>query len=98
MSGATDGDDEKDKKFDEALAYFLEIASDLNVRYLTVSGLTAGQVQLAQNTWETIGLSVFYERRKINMEDFKEIVQKETVKVRRTFICYSPFPTEKTPI
>lgn len=83
MNGATDADEERNGKFGDALIYFIEATSELNIAYLAFQDLTTVQVRRALNIWRTIGISVFYEKKDATIEDLEEITQKDTVKVGR---------------
>lgn len=83
VNGATDADEERNKKFGDALIYFIEATSELNIAYLAFQDLTTVQVRRALNIWRTIGISVFYEKKDATIEGLEEITQKDTVKVGR---------------
>lgn len=81
MNSASYDDTEKNKKYNVALTYFLEITADFNIKYVSVQNLTTLQIEIVLRTWKTQGIRATTTR-DTTSSHLKQIAEMDTVKVR----------------
>lgn len=81
MNSASYNDTEKNKKYNVALTYFLEITADFNIKYVSVQNLTTLQIEIVLRTWKTQGIRATTTR-DTTSSHLKQIARMDTVKVR----------------